>query len=67
MKVKQLIEKLSKFDPNAKVLTYIDEDEAYGDVRKVKMYTNNKSIPYAKADVPKDELPFVLIEGWFVG
>jgi hypothetical protein len=53
MKVRHLIEELSKQDQNAEVVTYIDEAEEYGNVNKVEFIKRQSDLYYAKGDQPK--------------
>jgi hypothetical protein len=62
MKVSKLIEKLSAMNPDAKVMTYIDEEECYGTTTEVILVEEGNERPYAKGDAP--EGTFVLISGW---
>ena len=67
MKVKDLKEVLSKMPDDAEVITYIDEDEAYGDISGVCLITNKENMPYAKGSVPEVEVEkTVLISGWVI-
>jgi len=64
MKVKELIAELSKHNPEAKVLNYIEEAEEYGKTTSVVTITDQDEMPYAKGDVPKIDGEVVLIQGW---
>jgi hypothetical protein len=62
MKVSQLIEKLSKCDPNLDVYMYNSLDEGGGNVDDVEQ--TFEQFPYCKADPPvMDDGPYVLISG----
>jgi hypothetical protein len=69
MKVSQLITLLQKEDPDADVLTYIQEVEEYGRVDRVNSFEpdQQKDLPYAKGDVPKIKNRLVLIQGLIAG
>ena len=66
MKVKKLINLLSKEDPNAEVLTYVEEAEEYGETTSLETFDVNEkdNMPYAKSDVPDIKSKTVLIKGW---
>lgn len=53
MTVKELIIKLQDLDPDAEVLTYIEEAEEYGGVDQVKVFSPSVSddMPYSKGDI----------------
>lgn len=64
MKVKDLITELSKHNPEAEVLNYVEELEDYGKTTKVVTILNQDDMPYAKGDTPKINGEIVLITGW---
>jgi len=67
MTVKDLITELSKQNPEAEVLNYVEEAEEYGHTTKVVSITNQDDMPYAKCDVPEIDGEVVLIKGWIAG
>ena len=71
MNVRELIEKLETLDPDLPVFVYVNETETYGEVRDGgdvnEKTSSDNHFPYAKTDVPKACLPFVLIESDYRG
>lgn len=52
MKIKDLINELSKFDPETEANIYFEAEEAYGDIDIITKYTKDdeENMPYSKQD-----------------
>ena len=66
MKIKDLIAELSKFNPEAEALTYIEEVEEYGRVDRFQVFTleTQDEMPYTKSCPTKIKGETVVIIGW---